>query len=99
MGHTSWQSEIGHTRLPGTLYSKCHRKVGGKVLRESIQGCAVWQSAEEVSGHSPRLWGWRGWLGFPAGEKRSPRRGRQGRGGGVRILEGNLSTQSGKGME
>lgn len=29
VGHISWQSETGHTRLPGTLYSICHREVCG----------------------------------------------------------------------
>lgn len=50
------------------------RCVEGKVLRETIQVSSVWQSAEEVSGHSPRLWGWRGWLGLHAGGTKSPLR-------------------------
>lgn len=84
--HVSWESETGHTRLPGTL----HKKVRGKVLTETIQVSPVRQS-----GHHFRLWGREGWLGLPAGEKRSPLSG----GGGGRTLEGNLRAHSGKGME
>lgn len=72
VGCVSWHSETGHTRLLGTLHIKRRKKVEGKVLRETIQASPVWQSTGEVSGHSPRLWGWEGWLGLPAGEKKSP---------------------------